>query len=104
MGAVVYKVGKATGLTSGIITGVCVGIPVLPGPIKFLCQTTANYLSAPGDDGAPVFQITNGALSLVKLVGIHWWGAGGVAYISPIGGIEKERELGPLQVCLGGDC
>jgi hypothetical protein len=104
VGKTVYKVGSMTGLTSGTITRVCAKVASSDGIHTFLCQTLANYLRAGGDSGSPVFQVTNAVTNEVKLIGIHWGGGPGVAVFSPIGGVEKARELGPLKVCFGGGC
>jgi len=100
-GQTVNKVGRSTGWTQGTVTAVCVHEPLNPpSPTQFLlCQTEANYNSAGGDSGSPVFMI-EGSTDNVTLVGIHWgmWLPAGPRVFSPFGQVAGATELGPLTV------
>ena len=107
-GAYVGKVGATTGLTKGKITRTCVDVPVRNTNIVMLCQSTANYSSAGGDSGSPVFDTSitqcsegsGGWWCGNTLYGIHWggdWGSGGsTSVFSPM--IWVSLELGGLHV------
>jgi hypothetical protein len=109
VGTTVQKVGRTTGWTQGNVTRTCVSVNQANSNFTMLCQNQANYVSAGGDSGSPVFGIRQqGQIWTVALLGIHW---GGGAYYSPIGGnsatffgstsgVQSPTELGPLQVCL----
>jgi hypothetical protein len=100
MGQAVTKVGRTTGRTQGNVTAVCANLNVANTNITQLCQNTANYGSAGGDSGSPVFRITNRpSTNDVILYGIHW-GSGGAH--SPIANVQLATELGPLTTCAAG--
>jgi hypothetical protein len=103
VGQRVYKVGRTTGRTTGLVLQTCANFNVANTNITQLCQSRAAYNSAGGDSGSPVFRIVNApALRDVALGGIHW-GSGGV--FSPIGNIQRNVfhvELGPLTTCAPG--
>jgi hypothetical protein len=66
----------------------------------------ANYSSAGGDSGSPVFRILNKpAANDVYLGGIHWGGDGSIVVFSPMSGIQRSTapaELGPVTTCATG--
>jgi hypothetical protein len=109
VGSTVQKVGRTTGWTQGNVTRTCVTVNQANSNFTILCSNQANYASAGGDSGSPVFGIRQqGQVWTVALLGIHW---GGGAYYSPIGGnsatffgstsgVQSPTELGPLTVCL----
>ncbi|HEX2058519.1 MAG TPA: hypothetical protein VHI71_09125 [Actinomycetota bacterium] len=100
VGRTVNKLGRSTGRTRGDITNVCVQRDVPGTDITLLCQSLASYSSTDGDSGGPVFRITNSPnTNDVALVGLHWGGGG---QFSPIGGIQRSDELGPLNTCASG--
>ena len=86
-GEVVTKVGENTGKTTGTITATCVD-HLLTG-IWQLCQGEANYGSAGGDSGAPIFlpySPTN--WNTPRLVGLHSSAQGSVRYYTPMNQID----------------
>jgi hypothetical protein len=100
VGRTVNKLGRSTGRTRGEITYVCVERDVPQTDIQLRCQSLATYHSDQGDSGGPVFRITNSPnTNDVALVGLHWGGGG---QFSPIGGIQRSDELGPLNPCAAG--
>jgi hypothetical protein len=104
VGTLVNKVGRTSGITSGVVSQTCADFGFSGTKLAHLCQTKATYASDGGDSGSPVFQSTGGCgigVPCVRLVGIHW-GSGGV--FSPISNIQRSDELGPLVNCLGGAC
>jgi len=110
VGTGVQKVGRTTGWTQGRVSRVCATLNQ-PGNITMLCNNQADYASAGGDSGSPVFGIRQqGTVWTVALLGIHWGRVGADAAYSPIGGnsatffgatsgVQSPTELGPLQVC-----
>jgi hypothetical protein len=103
-GTLVTKVGRTSGITSGVVSKTCVDLPFAGTDIVLLCQSQASYASAGGDSGSPVFQPSGGCatgVACVRLVGIHW---GSFGSFSPISNIQRSDELGPLVNCLGGAC
>ncbi len=94
-GTPVYKVGRTTGRTDGIINRACVN--VASDDVFLLCQSGATYYAQGGDSGGPVLGYA-GVLGSVVLFGIHN-GDGGV--FSSIGYIVNE--LGPLDFFPGTD-
>jgi hypothetical protein len=117
VGALVTMVGRTSGRQSGKITQVCQNINLAEGGI-LLCQYQADYTSASGDSGAPVFTCldSNGnpvactaqtATANVQLVGVHE----GVyetndpvngPYFGPIWLVQGANDLGALKVCVPG--
>lgn len=114
-GEIVGKVGRTTGLTLGKVTRPCVND--VSGNAVLVCQVEANYLSLPGDSGAPVFGCPNGgkkggscyfvgpdvAPINVQLLGTHWAGLpGGVggpglrSYSNVVLTTNPVSELGTL--------
>ena len=103
VGDVVRKVGRTTGTTRGDVTGTCVNVNVAGSNITQLCQTVANYTSAAGDSGSPVFSNLNAPQPLdSRLRGIHWGGGGGSVVFSPISGVQRTAELGAISNCASG--
>jgi hypothetical protein len=105
VGGFVVMVGRTTGRTTGKVTRTCFNTNTTPtlGGFNVLCQAQAGYSSAPGDSGAPVFTLLRVGGRNVKLRGINWASnflGGGV--FSPISGVERSTELGPLTVCATG--
>ena len=62
--------GRSEGWTYGNVTQTCSDRSVINTNITYLCQIVADYGSAGGDSGAPVFEILSG--DNVALLGIHW--------------------------------
>lgn len=76
LGSTVQKVGRSTGRTQGTVARTCENSNVLNTDITLLCQGVADYVSADGDSGAPVFEVTNSpATNDVRVVGVHWGSA-----------------------------
>jgi len=86
----VYKSGRSTGLTSGYVVGI--GETVTASGYTYFDQVKANYTSADGDSGAPVYCLDG----VCKIVGIHAGIAGGFAYFSPVSGVENDLGVIPL--------
>ncbi len=111
VGQSITKVGATGGRTGGKITDACTDDKLTQRGVKYelLCVNEADYTSAGGDSGSPVFVITNQDKNEVTLTGIH---AGGVpidgkkfAVYSTIDQIENgTTELGPLIVCADESC
>ncbi|MGH7483040.1 MAG: hypothetical protein ACRELV_12870 [Longimicrobiales bacterium] len=102
LGETVYKVGRTTGWTGGVVTGTCVNIIAVGGVFVRRCQATVAAGSDSGDSGSPVFTFPNrrgnAAGNKVVLAGILWGGSieGEPEFVySPMFNIE--RELGLLQ-------
>jgi hypothetical protein len=97
----VDKVGRTTGWTFGYVRHSCVDYTLAYRTI-LRCQQLADYGSAGGDSGSPVFRITSFSNSTAQLQGIHWGGnaqtskCDNCAVFSSIGGIEAD--LGSLYV------
>ncbi len=89
----VYKSGISTGLTSGIVQG---KVDEIAHPTfgKLYDQYYADYESAEGDSGSPVF--TYNMFGDRILVGIHWGASNIYRYFSPISGVEKDLNVIPL--------
>lgn len=62
-----------------------------------LCQTHADYHSAGGDSGAPVFSDDIRAGNDRWAAGVHWGGGNGIAVSSQIGYVRNE--IGNLYIC-----
>jgi hypothetical protein len=111
----VIRVGRTSGEQAGTVTAILVNVLILAGPTGpdvLLAQTLANYISAGGDSGSPVFaRMTDPILAPffpgagpndVVLYGIHWGStvpgfAPGIRIYSPYYGIEAD--LGILYTC-----
>lgn len=107
VGLLMRKVGATTGNTMGVITRTCVDVGQNGTRFIFKCQSMTNIPAAPGDSGSPVFRpvsCPSRALgtNCARLYGINW--SAGPVVFSPIGKIQRSRELGPLKVCVTGDC
>ena len=85
---VVDKVGRSTGWTRGEVTATCVSRD--HGYAVKVCQIRADYHSAGGDSGSPVFFKLPG--DNVALVGIHHSASasGNDRYFSTLDGIEYD--------------
>lgn len=75
LGMVVHMVGRTSGHQQGAVTWTCrdlaVATPTGQDSGKtMLCQDQANYVSAGGDSGAPVFSILPDGS--VAAIGVHW--------------------------------
>lgn len=88
------KVGRTTGMSTGIVMNTCANVNVANTNITMLCQDNGGYASSPGDSGSPVF-FASGTDAM--LMGVHWGGGG---WFSPINNIEME--LGALSTCASG--
>lgn len=82
LGQEVNKVGRTTGWTYGDVTDTCEHWEH-PGNVWALCQWEANYGSADGDSGSPVFT-WSGTGTNISLVGMHWGSSGSTRIYSPI--------------------
>lgn len=107
VGLALRKVGAATGNTMGVITQTCVDIGQNGTRFLFKCQSRTNIPAAPGDSGSPVFSTVDcpsrvGRTSCARLYGMNW--TAGPVDFSPIGKIQRSRELGPLANCVTGEC
>lgn len=81
VGKKVYKMGRTTNVTSGVIERVCVKtrqfVNGVPTDRVLLCQAQATYTSQGGDSGSPVYlQQSEGVHSpsspISVLLGLHW--------------------------------
>lgn len=94
----VYKVGRTTGKTVGVIADACAMTFVVSTGRVLLCQALADYGFAGMDSGAPVFEVTNSPSQQdVHIKGIHWGGSGSIAAFSKWHWIEDE--VGKLDPC-----
>jgi len=102
-GQMVYKVGKATGLTRGVVDRTCWDY-LPPSGVVLLCQRAVlGETLTPadnGDSGSPVFHIHFG--DLVYLHGMVWGGVPWEFFFSGIG--EIQGDLGRLITCTTGLC
>ncbi len=93
-GTTLNKVGRTTGWSQGPVDRTCINTNVQGSQVHQLCQTTVTANVAGGDSGSPVFRILSG--SNVELVGILWGGGTGYFVMSPLSGIVKTTEIGPV--------
>jgi len=93
VGWYVYKSGIATGRTSGTVQGEVdeIGHPVFG---TLYDQWYADYTSAGGDSGSPVYHINSNLQR--ELVGIHWGSTSTYRYFSPISGVQTDLDVTPL--------
>jgi len=92
-GLYVYKSGITTGLTVGKVMGKVTEIGH-PDFGKLYDQWYADYDSALGDSGSPVYYINSDYKR--ELIGIHWGRTDLYAYFSPISGVQKDLGVTPL--------
>lgn len=92
VGMTVYKAGIATGTTSGSVERNVDEI-IHPDHGMLYNQWFANYTSAPGDSGAPVYTLVG---TNRELVGIHSGKSGAYATFSPVSGIIADLGVLPL--------
>lgn len=90
LGETVHKIGSATGYSDGTVRAVCANVQPLDQfgyPIGYTlnCQNRADYRSASGDSGAPVYVRLSSTTRYA--VGLHWGGGG---YYSQIGHVLSE--------------
>lgn len=87
-GQMVDKIGRTSGWTYGFVQRSCITVP-RSATRWALCQYTANYTSAGGDSGSPVF-LWHG--DNVTLTGINWGHSDRdrVAYFSATGGTRLD--------------
>ncbi|HEX8211817.1 MAG TPA: hypothetical protein VF584_16700 [Longimicrobium sp.] len=85
-GQMVDKVGRTSGWNYGFVRRTCVTVPIAPWR-RALCQYSANYASAGGDSGAPVF-LWHG--NNVTLTGLHWRHSKFESFFSAAGGIRID--------------
>ncbi len=104
-GRAVYKIGRTTGKTEGVITSTCLSVLMTDSDIVRLCQDRASYDSAPGDSGSPVLGAVDGQDGRVDLYGIHWGGGGvysRIAYVSSeLGGLDYVEGTPPALMMPG---
>lgn len=90
----VSKSGKTTGVTSGTITGI--NVIVNQNGWTYYNQVKANYGSAGGDSGAPVYRMSSGKL---YIIGIHHGVLeDGSSCFSPLSGVVSDLGVYPLKV------
>jgi hypothetical protein len=78
VGDQMYKVGRTTGTTQGVVTNTCVNLSVAGTNIVYLCQDIvagAPQIVGGGDSGAPVFQ-PEPNVNGVRLAGLLWGSMG----------------------------
>jgi hypothetical protein len=69
---IVFKVGQSTGSTAGLVEHTCTLQELPPDDKALICQYLADYGSADGDSGAPVFMSNfSGNPANATLMGIH---------------------------------
>lgn len=94
-GAIVDKVGRTTGWTTGRVERSCVEMSVTSNQV-LRCQHFTSYGSGPGDSGSPVFTTEYRFVYInpfrVSLRGVHWGSTtdGVYAIFSPVTGIESD--------------
>src|SRR5690606_18776518 len=78
VGDPVEKVGRTTGMTRGEVTRTCVDVHIWGNDHALPCQDFADYGSADGDSGSPVY--SRYGADEVTMYGIHhaesFWGDG----------------------------
>jgi len=92
-GLLVFKVGRTTGWTVGLVTSTCVDTPQYengrPTGITMLCSDYVFSPSNPGDSGSPVFTLDSS--NNATLEGILWGNDGNGDFImSPVQNIKNE--------------
>ena len=86
--------GKTSGVTSGTITGI--NVIVNQNGWTYYNQVKANYGSAGGDSGAPVYRMSSGKL---YIIGIHHGVLeDGSSCFSPLSGVVSDLGVYPLKV------
>jgi len=97
----VFKVGRTTGQTSGLVTHSCANYFETGSSFLFLCQAESDGLAvSAGDSGSPV---TGPGTSDVFLKGLLWGGSGGNHGVwSLIANIQRPIDLGALTDCASG--
>ena len=97
-GATANKIGRTTGWTFGSISMTCANVTVSGTNFTQLCQSVVSAGVGGGDSGSPVFS-WSGTGGNITLLGILWGGsADGTLFVfSPMSGIERSGELGPLK-------
>lgn len=88
----IFISGKATGLSSGNAVEYVYSVSSSTHGTLY-GQWRADYTSASGDSGAPIFKEVTGG---VKIVGIHWGASPSYKYFSPVSGIEDDLGVVPL--------
>lgn len=102
---VVTKVGRTTGLTSGLVTHTCITAQQEDSDVVMLCEHLADYQSDSGESGSPVFHVNNSPTTNdVAALGINW--GGGVVDGVDVGAFSHfaavASEIGSLTVCASG--
>lgn len=102
----VTKVGQGSGRKAGKVTATCIDVNFTQNGLNYtiFCQHRADYFSAGGDSGSPVFRIVNWpSQNDVTVYGMHWANNGSTtSYFSSIGRIQFSQELGPIGFCAYG--
>jgi hypothetical protein len=88
-GMYVYKMGRRTGWTVGLVNGTCIDTANNVG-IWLLCQDRATYQSQGGDSGGPVMTPSTQVYNDVYFVGIHWGTSNGQGWFSNMNQIQSE--------------
>ncbi|RZN42792.1 MAG: hypothetical protein EF813_01135 [Methanosarcinales archaeon] len=93
---IVFKTGITTGLTMGTVEGKTDVGSQTHGTLED--QYYADYTSAGGDSGSPVYIYTNHYPDDPEreIVGIHWGLTSDYAYFSPVSGVETDLGVVPL--------
>lgn len=91
VGDLVSRVGAASGWYQGWVQKTCVTISAKKQGVAYYCQTFADYYSAPGDSGSPVFTDVGGYPdSTVTIMGIHSNTTGAYRVFSPWQGVLRD--------------
>ncbi|MCM1986331.1 MULTISPECIES: S1 family peptidase [Methanococcoides] len=93
LGSMVYKSGKESGLTSGVVTAKYQTQPSQSFGTLYK-QFSATYNSDDGDSGGPVFITT--PTGKVVLHGVHRGRYNGYASFSPISGVMNDLDVTPI--------
>lgn len=89
----VYKSGRTTGITGGDVQEKVDQVTQSGGWILY-DQWKADYDSAGGDSGSPVYHLTDTGER--EIVGIHWGSTSSYAYFSPVSGVQADLDVVPL--------
>ena len=109
IGQGLYKVGRTTGRSYGIVSGQCVNVKNTDvfSPdvgVWYTCHSLADYYSEPGDSGGPVVRPEGDLWYHVALKGFHSFRIGETTTrgFSPIGGVPLA--IGQIDTCVDFSC
>lgn len=99
VGDTIYKIGRTSGWTSGVVTNTCQDTAQAGTNIYLLCQHLGSITNQAGDSGSPVFT-WDGSGNYVDLHGITWGSDGTTTAFSQWLYIDLEinAEVGTLDV------